>query len=246
MKLLIDAGNSHIKWAVLEGRRLGPLQAGATEPEFSLPPALFEGEAPEAVIVSNVAGRGIATAIRDEARRRFEVEPQFVTATEEAFGVRNAYARPAQLGADRWAAMIGAFLEYGGPVCIVDAGTAFTVDVVAVDGLHLGGVIVPGIELMIGSLRGRTSDIAALEAALPAAGSRMLASNTADALRNGALHALVGLVERVIAEVEARIGAELPVVISGGDGERVRDALDRSATYNPALVLRGLAEFAGG
>lgn len=246
MKLLIDAGNSLVKWAILNGSELGAMQVGALGENALLPAALFDTCRPESIVVSNVAGQRVAEGIREKARQRYGIDVWFVAAEEEAFGVRNAYARPAQLGADRWAAMIGAFAEYGGPVCVVDAGTAFTVDVVDGEGRHLGGLIVPGIELMIASLRGRTSDIAVLESAQPGGASKMLANNTVDALRNGALHALAGLVERAITDTEARLGRKLQIVITGGDAERVRDALGLDAKYNPALVLRGLAEFARG
>ncbi|MBA3565180.1 MAG: type III pantothenate kinase, partial [Gammaproteobacteria bacterium] len=169
----------------------------------------------------------------------------FVVAEKQAFGVRNAYAEPAKLGADRWAAMIGAFTELGGPVSVVDAGTALTVDVVAGDGQHLGGLIAPGLELMCEFLRDRTSDIAALETAHAVGEPGMLADNTADALRNGALNALAGLVERAIAQAEALLDREMRVVVvTGGDADRILAAIRRPATYNPALVLQGLAEFA--
>lgn len=244
MKLLIDVGNSRIKWALLHGTELAALQTGVLSVDPILPAGLFDSVGTEAVIASNVAGSRVAQAIRDEARLRWGVNARFVVATEQAFGVHNAYATPAQLGADRWAAMIGAFVELGGPVCVVDAGTAFTVDVIARDGRHLGGLIVPGIELMVTSLRARTSDIAAV-ARTQSRGSRgMLADNTADALRKGALHALAGLVERAVTDTERHDGPAMRIVLTGGDAELIQAALRRASTYNPALVLRGLAEFA--
>lgn len=246
MKLLIDAGNSHIKWASLEGNALSPMETGTLDVDADriLPATIFGLSRPELVVVSNVAGHRVAQAIRDEAKRHYDIDARFAVAEKQAFGVRNAYAEPAKLGADRWAAMIGAFTELGGPVCVVDAGTAFTVDVVAGDGLHLGGLIAPGLELMVKSLRDRTSDIVALENAQTVNESGMLADNTADALRNGALNALAGMVERAIAQAEALLDQETRVVVTGGDAGRIRAALRRPATYNPALVLQGLAEFA--
>jgi type III pantothenate kinase len=247
VKLLIDAGNRRIKWAVLRGTELGAAAGVLLDRERpALPDMLFAAGVPDSIFISNVAGPHVAAVLRDRLADSFAIEPCFITATAHAFGVRNAYEQPAQLGADRWAAMIGAFVEHGGPLCVVDAGTAFTIDVVAADGSHLGGLIVPGLELMSGCLRANTSDLAALERATAATGAPELARNTADAMRAGPRFALAALIESTVARMERRLGADLRIVMTGGDAEDIGGALARHATYNPALVLRGLAEFARG
>ena len=247
MKLLIDAGNRRIKWTVLRGMKLGEaVSAQLDRDQPALPDALFAAGVPDGVLVSNVAGPRVSALLRERLSDRFGIEPRFVTASAHAFGVHNAYTQPGQLGADRWAAMIGAWAEHGGPVCVVDAGTAFTIDVIAADGAHLGGLIVPGLELMAGCLRAETSDLAALERASFATGTEGLARSTADALRAGPRLALAALIETTVARTERKLGADLRVIMTGGDAEDLQGALERATTYNPALVLRGLAEFARG
>jgi len=247
VKLLIDAGNRRIKWAVLRGTGLGEAAGVLLDRDQpALPDALFAAGEPDAIFVSNVAGPHVAAVLRERLTDSFGIEPRFITATAHAFGVRNAYEQPSQLGADRWAAMIGAFVEHGGPVCVIDAGTAFTIDVVAADGDHLGGLIVPGLALMSGCLRANTGDLAALERATSVTGTPELARTTADAMRAGPRLALAALIESTVGRMQRRLGDDLRVVMTGGDAEDLRGALERPATYNPALVLRGLAEFARG
>ncbi|CAN5170466.1 type III pantothenate kinase [soil metagenome] len=244
MILLVDVGNSRVKWAVFDGEKLGPMQTGEIPADRLLPARLYKLRRPELVVVCNVAGPLVARTLREEVTQAYDVPVRFAVAAREACGVRNAYADPAQLGADRWAAMIGAFTEHGGPICVVDAGTACTVDVIDREGRHLGGAIAPGINLMISSLRNRTQDIAAFEKAHPGGGAGLLANNTADGLRNGALNALAGLVDRAAGQAESSTGQQLLVALTGGDGERLHDLLLRRTHYNPALVLCGLAKLA--
>ena len=125
----------------------------------------------------------------------WHVHPEFVESGATAGGVRSAYAEPAKLGVDRWMAMIGARTMDPRTACVVSIGTAMTIDGLDGAGRHLGGVIVPGPDLMVGSLLRNTSEIAR-RAEQGSVGAKLLADNTLGAITQGATHALAALSAR--------------------------------------------------
>jgi len=153
--LLIDIGNTRIKWARLEQGTLQPQSAlphaDWTAQTFvdTLGPACVDARR---VLVSNVAGPRMVQVIRAGLAQAQQVEPEFVTSTVAAGGVRNAYSQPAQLGVDRWLAIIGAHALERGAVCVVSVGTAMTIDGVDANGRHLGGVARLALRLGRGAL----------------------------------------------------------------------------------------------
>jgi len=166
---LLDSGNSRLKWAMLrEPYRRGQAFAvqGVLELKGLGSPAaafsrLFGGAAGGATMYAcNVAGPVIERRIRAAAKRAGFAAPHFVRCSAEAAGVRNGYKEPWRLGADRWAALIGARHEYPGrALCIVSIGTAMTIDLLAGNGQHRGGIITPGPLLMIESLLEHTAGV---------------------------------------------------------------------------------------
>lgn len=246
MILLIDIGNTRIKWARLDGQLLGP-QAAAPHAGWSADTiaraALDTGARAQRVLVSNVGGASLAAAVREAVIRSWNVEPEFIRSTSEAGGVRNAYTDPAKLGVDRWLAIIGAHALISGALCIVSLGTAMTIDGVDADGRHLGGVIVPGPDLMVSSLFRNTSDIAARAED----GSRkggLFADNTQGAIVQGAEHALAALVERAVETLRRDLNVAPSLLLTGGASHRLDHALGLPCQIVPDLVLRGLAVLA--
>lgn len=247
MMLLVDIGNTRAKWATLaEGRlsRCGAiLHRGVPSGDW------VEGidtadRRYERVLVSNVAGRAAARTLGDWARRRHGVEAEFIHASAEAGGIVNAYEDPATLGPDRWLGMIGAWRRARGPLVCIAAGTAMTVDAVDGSGHHLGGLIVPGRDMMIDALMRRTSDIARGAAVAAAEADGMLGRNTAAAVELGSLHALAALAARTINDVARRVGAAPRVFLGGGDAGRIEPLLGLPVERSPELVLEGLAVLA--
>jgi type III pantothenate kinase len=177
------------------------------------------------------------------ARQTWQIEAEFVISTPIAGGVRNAYPQPAKLGVDRWLAMIGAHALERGAVCIVSVGTAMTIDGVAADGRHLGGVIVPGPDLMITSLLKNTSDIAQ-RALQGVAGDGLFADNTLGAIRQGAEHALAALIERTVGVMRRTLNETPKLLVTGGASDRIEKALGLPYRAVPDLVLQGLAVLA--
>lgn len=227
MKLLIDAGNTRIKWAradndLLDSGALPVEQAGEL-------PALFKkAHGLQQIWISNVAGENIAKQIRRiECRQK-----HFVVAQEIQCGVRNGYAQAFQLGSDRWAALIAAWNIVRGACLVVNSGTATTIDALSAQGEFIGGLILPGLDLMQHSL------VAATDQLKKAQGSYApYPLNTADALFSGAIQANCGAVERQYALLNDR---NAPIISSGGAAEILREHIKLPMRVTDNLVLRGL------
>lgn len=193
--------------------------------------------------VSNVSGPRMAQVVRAALAQSQRVEPEFVTATAAAGGVQNAYPQPMKLGVDRWLAMIGAHASERSAVCVVSVGTATTIDGVEAQGRHLGGVIVPGPELMVSSLLQNTSDIAR-RAEQGTTSDGFFADNTLGAIRQGAEHAAAALVERAVATMHRQLNETPKLFLTGGASARLEKSLALPRRLVPDLVLKGLAVLA--
>ncbi|NIR59288.1 MAG: type III pantothenate kinase [Gammaproteobacteria bacterium] len=247
MRLLLDVGNSRLKWAFIDGAALthrgealhaGSLFAPLVEEAWSDFPS------PDTVLVSNVAGEDFASQLADYTRTTWGVTPELITPAAQAFGVTNAYTEPAQLGADRWAALVAAHHEPGGPACIVDCGSAVTIDALNADGGHLGGLILPGLSMMRQCLAERARGVA-----VRAGGEgnvSLLARDTQDAVIGGTLYALVAALDRITADVVAELGGGAHRILTGGDAAQLLPLLQGRWQHEPDLVLKGLAVMSGG
>lgn len=218
MKLLLDVGNTRIKWAHCDGGALvnrGAIRhRGVAMTDWSR--ELPSIGSPSEIIAGNVAGEAVAEGLRIWARRAFGLEVSFPRAVASAGGIRNAYATPELLGIDRWLGMIGVRRHCHDPFLLVAAGTALTVDLVDATGRHLGGLIAPGHSMMIESLKTGTGNIAAAAATADAHSCGMFGTNTAGAITSGANHALAGLVGQAIRESVTRCG-QVRLFVHGGD-----------------------------
>lgn len=250
MILLLDIGNTRIKWARLIDQRVGPQSAvvhtgqpaNAIDQVFDAVAA--SGHAPRRVVVSNVGGDAIATLCANACNRRFGFAPEFLKASRAAAGVTSAYLEPAKLGVDRWLAMIGGFRIARGAVCVVSVGTALTVDVVDAAGQHLGGVIAPGPTLMRESLLRNTSEIAPRMQNATLSES-ILANHTQAAVINGCQHALAALIDRVLREAHRRTNETPKVLITGGALTSLVSFVEPAHEIVEDLVLRGMAAVIG-
>ncbi len=249
MILLVDIGNSQAKWAVLADGVLGP-QAAA--PHSSWGKDDWEREirrlGASRVVAASVAAPAARAALVEASMTAIGQPPEFVTASAEAVGVRSGYTDPAQLGVDRWLAVIGAYHRHRAASCVVDVGTAMTVDAVDDVGQHLGGFIVPGPQLMVDSLLAGTGDLADRWRWASGADPTRFASNTRDAIEKGCLAALAGLVADSIhrfgnpaAPVADRPDRRPRLLLTGGGAALLRPWLTVEAELVPDLVLQGLA-----
>lgn len=230
-RLLIDAGNTRIKWALVEGGECvcGGDVLTARVNELAL--QLEDVGDVQQVWVSNVAGEAAARHIRDLDLGP-HVQPRFIVAKAEQCGVRNGYADPVQLGSDRWAALIAAWHLVGGHCLVVNSGTATTVDTLSASGEFQGGLILPGMELMQRSLCDTAAGIEPQQgryAEFP--------RNTGDAMVSGAIQATCGAIVRQHALLE---DAGAPVMLGGGAAEILHPHLNLSLQLVDNLVLQGL------
>jgi len=243
LKLLVDVGNTRIKWASHDGRVLGDCRAQVYTVE-QLPGLLDdcwrEMPVPRQICVANVAGGEAARAITAYSHRHWRLEPVFAAVTPVAAGVSNAYRDITQLGIDRWLAVIAAWNKYHSPLLVAGCGTALTLDAVDAGGCHLGGLITPGLYLMQHCLRTGTRGIATEVVRTPSLG---LGDSTADCIANGAACAIVSVIERVAMELRQKIGVEPCRIITGGDAAAVNVLLKVPFILEPNLVLEGLSQY---
>jgi type III pantothenate kinase len=236
--LAIDAGNSRIKWGVHEDDSWLTQGGVATGQAARLSRAWARFGRPDAIVAANVAGTRAARALA-AAARRFGSSVRFVRSAAEQCGVKNSYADPRQLGADRWAAMIGAWGLHHGPCVVVNAGTTVTVDALGGGGVFLGGMIVAGAGLMRDALARNTAGLR------PRPGRfAFFPSRTADAIESGAVNALAGAVERMVRFMRQAGEAAPLTVLSGGAAQVIAPQLNGAVEVVDNLVLEGLVRIA--
>jgi len=246
MQALVDIGNTRIKWALYDGKRLGQHGNAVHRDVRDAALQTFARILPREVtrlVVANVAGDEMAQGLRAVIGSRAVVE--FIATSAERFGVRCAYAEPQRLGVDRWLAVLAAHAQAAGAACVIDSGTAVTFDAVAADGAHLGGLILPGARLLAAALDRNTSNIGAtpVPAAAPK-GLALLGRDTATAVGYGAMLALAAALDRAVRTVAAAVGSAPRVYLTGGDAATLRDWLETKVEPRADLVLEGLALFA--
>jgi type III pantothenate kinase len=244
MNLLVDVGNSRLKWA-RAGTELWETAAAplGDEVEDSVLDRLWLAmPAPQRVVVASVNEDWTSRVLDSWLRERWSLRAHVVRPQRELLGVRNHYRDPATLGADRWVALIAAHHLTAGPVCVIDCGTAVTIDALSADGDFLGGVILPGLHLLRASLVQGTKSIRTGDGDA----TTCLARSTADAVAAGTLFGLAGAVERVLAEHRQALGSEMSTLITGAEAGVVLPRLRAGGPIAeiPDLVLRGLAMIA--
>jgi len=242
VNLLVDLGNSRLKWAIAdpEGWRFGAFAHDA-EPRRALDREWVNIAQPRRVVAASVGGAERAQALAAWVWDRWSLPVHFLEAARSQLGVTNTYDEPAHLGSDRWAALIATHHLGAGAACVVDCGTAVTLDALAADGAFIGGVIMPGIALMRDCLRARTASIRGVDGR----DNSCLAHNTADGVSAGTVFGVAGAVARVVDEFQLLLGAKMRIIFTGGDAPRVTarlaGRLPLPITLEPELVLKGLA-----
>jgi len=237
--LLLDAGNTRLKWAVASAA--GMVDQGVVEyADLSSAAATWRRYGIARVVGCNVAGPQVAA---DLAAAFAPLVPEWLRSSAEQGGLRSSYRQPAQLGSDRWAAMIGARARCAGELIVVMAGTAMTVDAVTAEGAFLGGVIVPGFRLMRQALAQGTAELG-----LPDGEVVAFPASTGEAIVNGALAALAGAIEEMRRRLESAQGRPATVLISGGDAATIAPLLQARLAERlipvDNLVLDGLYQLA--
>ena len=233
--LLIDAGNTRIKWAIAApGAALGAWTLIDAVSHAGLDGAAdtWRRAGVARAIVSNVAGAAVRERIAQALPRGITVE--WFASTAERAGLQNGYRNPGQLGCDRFAAAIGArALAPGQDLIVATCGTATTVDAVTKDGRFIGGMILPGLALMAGSLARNTAQLPQVTPG--AAPPPLFGDNTDDAIVSGVLSAQAGAIERACAA-----HAATACIVSGGAAPYIAPVLKFSGLLVDNIVLVGL------
>jgi len=248
--LLVDIGNTRVKWARLADGQMGKLHAAANAgwgtPEYTrrvVGRGWKQGEG--RIVVSSVAGDSINRLLISAARAGGAPTPEFVTSERSAAGVTTEYLDPWRLGVDRFVGAIGAHhLASGQPVCVVNVGTAITIDLVDGSGRHRGGAIVPGPDLMVSSLLTHTNGIRRRAAGGPDGIPSLFARTTRTAIVQGARYAAAAVIDRAIEEARMQLGTRPLVILTGGGSVAIRSLIRNPSVSLPDLVLHGLAVWA--
>ncbi len=240
--LVFDLGNSRWKWAPAGNGLRAPGRAQDYGDDFahSLDAALAAVPRPDRAAAVAVASGARRAALHAWLAQRWELTLELFAPEAQGHGVTNGYREPARLGADRWAALVAARARSRGPACVVDAGTAVTIDALDADGVFRGGVILPGLMLQRAALLQGTSDITESEGRE----RDVLARSTADAVAAGTLFGLAGAIDRVLDEQALLLGTPPTVFVSGGDAPRLVPLLRHATVAAPDLVLEGVARMA--
>ena len=232
--LAIDAGNTRIKWGLHDGARFVATGAVRSAEAESLAAAWGAHPRAAGAIASNVAGPKVREALI-EACARVGAVVEVIRSQARQLGVRSSYRDPAQLGTDRWAALVAAHGAGPADQVVVNAGTALTVDALTADGEFLGGLIVPGPALMRRSLDRGTAELRLTEGAFEA-----FPRSTPDAITSGAIQACAGAVVQMAGAMAARGGGAPKIVLSGGAASEIAPHLPFAAAIRENLVLDGL------
>ena len=256
MILLVDAGNTRIKWALAApGAALGDWLAWDALPHADLAQlapawrAALAGRALKRALLANVAGAALGEQLRLALPAELpQAAIEWFASLPQLAGLRNGYRNPAQLGCDRFAAAIGArALAPRQAIIVANCGTATTIDAISADGLFLGGMILPGLGLMAGALARNTAQLPQLgqpgqpgqpgqHLALPAG----FADNTDDAILSGCLAAQAGAIERAFAAHGA-----VQCIVSGGAAPFIAPTLTLPHRVVENIVLIGLHAASG-
>ena len=230
-RLLIDAGNARLKWAVVEGGRWRTEGVTGYD-DLTRFEAQLTGEADcfIASVASSVREQQLARLLEDAG-----IAPAWLAATAAFAGVTNGYAEPSRLGVDRWMGLIAARQRTRDPVLVVSVGTAMTVDALAADGAFLGGLIVPGVQLMRQALTQGTACVGDADG-----GWHTFPQKTGDAVQSGIVAALCGAIQQQYAHLAATSVTAPRCFVTGGDAETVLPLLAVPAQQIPALILEGI------
>ncbi|MCE0496996.1 MAG: type III pantothenate kinase [Methylacidiphilales bacterium] len=234
--LLIDAGNTRLKWAMAGARGRIVLTGDIATKDVTAAriSALARKHPKHRAIVASVVPR-----LAPVFRRAFAGRLHIVSSSSPALGLRFDYPKPSELGADRLAAAVAAHAEGAWPAIIVAAGTATAFTVLDARGRLCGGAIAPGLQAQLAALLEHT---ARLPVIVPSPPKGVLARSTREAIRSGLIHNFRGGAKEILRRLAAELrGPRRPIVLlTGGNASHLASALDAPFQMRPLLVFEGL------
>ncbi len=242
MNILIDIGNTRIKWCIDSKGNIGKSQAIDYKKDGfinRLQSSWQKLSHPKTIAISSVSAEQVSLKIIALAKKNWpRIKVLIAKTSSYALSVTNAYSQPEKLGVDRWMGLIALRHCYPGNSCIVGCGTAITIDNLDENGHHLGGLISPGIQLMKQSLFQGTENLSFIEQNYPVG----LSNATEPAIFSGILYAVVGLIEKSI----RNLCLCDTLILTGGDAELLAKYLDYESIIEPDFVLKGLSLYCKG
>jgi type III pantothenate kinase len=246
MLLVVDVGNTSIalglyRGETLTGRSSLPTKTLRTSDGYGAELLKFLGaesvgiESIEAVAVSSVVP-GIMESFTDGVRRYLKKEP-FLVGAECETGISVRTDRPGELGPDRLVDAAAAYKIYGGPILIIDFGTATTYDIVTGTGEFLGGVIAPGMEICAEALWEKTAMLPKIPIGKP---DGIVGTNTAGSIRAGLFYGYIGQVEYIVRKIKEALGGDIKVVATGGLSGIFKGNTGAIDFYDGDLTFKGL------
>ena len=248
MLLAIEQGNTNTLFAVHDGHAWiaqwrTATEASRTADEYAvwlnqlLEMAKLKLADLDACIISTVVPQSLFN-LRNLSRRYLHAEP-LVVGENASLGIDIRIEKPSEAGADRLVNAIGGFMEYGGPLIIVDSGTATTFDVVGEDGGFEGGVIAPGINLSMQALHQAAARLPRVGIERPAS---VIGRGTVEAMQSGVYWGYVGLIDSLIERIKAEYVRPMTVIATGGVASLFEGASERIDRFDHDLTIRGLLE----
>jgi type III pantothenate kinase len=246
MLLAVDVGNTNVTLALFDGEQLVAdwrvtSHRARTADELAVElRQLFELRGfdfgvVDGVVISSVVPN-INPALVEASKRYLNCEPIMVGPGVKT-SVRIRYDNPKDVGADRIANALAAYTKYGGPVIVIDFGTAVTYDAISADGDYLGGAIAPGVEISLDALVSHTAMLRRVEAVAP---DSVIGRNTVASIQSGLVWGFVAQVEGMVARMVAELGGKARVIATGGQAELVAGLTRVIETTDPLLTLEGL------
>ncbi len=247
MLLAIDIGNTNMEFGVFKGSeimasfRLGTNrditsdEVGLFASQFFLNNHIDRTDIDDIIIASVVPQ--VMYSVTNAIKKYFYNKVPLVVGDNIDLDIINLYDNPGDVGADRLVASIGAHHKYGGPLIVVDFGTATTFDAIGKNGEYLGGAIYPGIKISMDALFNKTAKLPRVELVRP---ERVIGRNTIVSLQSGIVNGYVGAVTHIISLIQNELGASARVIATGGLARLIDDASDVFETIDRSLVLDGL------
>jgi len=232
--LQLDVGNSSAKWRLVDEGRITARGRCVPGDEVSLQALLDCTPAPDQIWISSVAGEAAEAELESTLGKRWEARPWFARTEAVTGELKNSYQEPSRMGVDRWLAMLGAYSRKRGRLCVVDAGSALTIDLIDAGGRHEGGYIIPGPELMERALLLDTDRVRFEEEVGYGLDPGV---STAEAVRHGIAVAQAGSVALVLARADVEPSS---LFFCGGGGEPLMRLLGKGGEFVPDLVFEGL------
>jgi type III pantothenate kinase len=249
MLLAIDAGNTNVVFAILDkdgnqrGQWRASTEAKRTSDEYAV--WLTQLMVLDGIRIEQISGAVIASvvpatmhALKTLCRRYLKVEPMVVGEPGVEIGVEVRIARPDQVGADRLADTVAAHQRFGGPLIVIDFGTATTFNVVGRDGAYEGGVIAPGVNLSLDALDRAAAKLPRIAISGPP--KKVIGDATIPAMESGAYWGYVGLIEGIVGRIKAEYGKPMKVIATGGLAPLFAKATDCIDELDPDITIRGL------